>query len=357
MARDRVMYILAAAVLAIGPGSAGASANPSPNFVPSMELSYLDPSTGERLSCGEGCRRLEVPAGVVLDVRIRIRQTGGDPGEDGVSWDLWFDQRKHPFPGLDMAPCVNAEDDQIDLECWSALVERVDWEFWNELSADRVCVPSGLNGCSDVTLRVPMDQDFEGVRGRGVYSFAVWLDRFRVMTEADEFDNFAGPVRVKVVPPVAIEKTTAPEAQVPAGSLENIGTPSNSEAVVAGASPRPYTVLIIPSRAETGFSLSSQKSRSVLDFAPRYAGEVVVEVMQSSAFENMIVELRKPSTGEIIAETRGKGRIQLAGELGAAHLKHDRLFQVVVRPDQGSRGARGTIAVSYPARALYRRTE
>jgi hypothetical protein len=144
---------------------------------------------------------------------------------------------------------------------------------------------------------------------------------------------------------------------VPAGSLENIGTPSNSEAVVAGTSPRPYTVLIIPTRAETGFSLSSQKSRSVLEFTPQYAGEVVVEVTQAGAFENMNVELRKSSTGEIVAETRGKGRIQLAGELGAAHLKDDRLFQVVVRPDQGSRGARGTITVSYPARALYRHTE
>ena len=343
MARFAVVFIVVAVVSVVSPGTAEATAFSSPNFVPQMELSYLDPSTGVRVSCGDGCRRFEVPAGVVLDIRVRVQNSGGDPGTDGVSWDLWFDQRKHPFPGLDIGPCLDSDEDRIDLECWSALVDRVDWDYWDALSADRVCVPSDPDECADVTLRVPMDEAFDGARGRGVYSFAVWVDRFRVATEVDEFDNFSGPVRVKVLPPVELEKTVAPTPQVPA--------------VVAGTSPRPYTLLILPTRAETGFALSSQKSRGSLDFAPRYAGEVVVEVVQVGAFESMIVELRKVSTGEILAEARGKGRIQLAGELGAAHLKDDRLFQVVVRSDQGTRGARGTITVSYPSLAMYRRTE
>lgn len=343
MARLAVAFIVVAVVSAIGPGTAEAGGSSSPNFVPQMELSYLDPSTGEPVSCDEGCRRFEVPAGVDLEVRIRILNTGGDPGSDGVTWDLWFDQRKHPFPGLDLAPCVDAEEDRIDLDCWSALVERVDWGYWDTLSADRVCVPSGPDECADVTLRVPMDEAFDGARGRGVYSFAVWVDRFRVTTEADEFDNFTGPVRVKVLPTAAVESAVEPAPQEPA--------------VVAGTSPQPYSVVVLPAQAETGFSLSSQKSRGTLEFAPPYAGEVIIEVVQAGVYEIMIVELRKLSTGEVLAETRGKGRIQIAGEIGAAHLKDDRRFEVVVRSDQGSRGTRGLITVSYPARAIYRRTE
>ncbi len=357
VARLTLAFIVASAFSAVGPGTTEATAFPAPNFVPQMELSYLDPSTGERRSCAEGCRRFEVPAGVELDVRIRVQNTGGDPGGDGVSWDLWFDQRKHPFPGLDISPCVNAEEDRIDFECWSALVERVDWDDWVALSADRVCVPSGPDDCDDVTLRVPMDEAFDGVRGRGIYSFAVWVDRFRVTTEADEFDNFAGPVRVKVLPPVAVDNTSAPDALVAAGSRQSMGTQSNSEAVIIGTAPQPYSVVILPASAETGFALSSQKSRGSLDFAPRYAGKVIVEVVQVGVYETMIVELRKLSTGEILAEARSKGRIEIAGEIGAAHLKDDRRFEVVVRSDQGARGTRGTIAVSYPSQALYRRSE
>ena len=127
--------------------------------------------------------------------------------------------------------------------------------------------------------------------------------------------------------------------------------------MVAGTSPQPYSVVVLPAQAETGFSLSSQKSRGTLEFAPPYAGEVIIEVVQAGVYEIMIVELRKLSTGEVLAETRGKGRIQIAGEIGAAHLKDDRRFEVVVRSDQGSRGTRGLITVSYPARAIYRRTE
>jgi hypothetical protein len=352
-----VASIVLTVFAAIGPWPTVADGSSSPNFVPQLELSYPDPLTGERVSCGEGCRRFEVPAGVELELRISVQNTGGSLDREGVSWDLWFDQRKHPFPGLDITPCLYAEGDRVDLECWSALVERVDWGYWEELSADRVCVPSELGDCTDVTIRVPMDAAFEGTRGKGVYSIALWVDRFRVNTEIDEFDNFVGPVRVKVVPPIAAGEAVTADPEVPGGAQRTIESLPDSKAVVSGTSPRPYTVIILPERVESGFALSSQRSRGTLDFTPRYAGEIVVEVVQSGAYENIIVQVLKLSTGEILAETRGKGRIHLVGALGAAHLKDDRRFEVVVRADQGTRGARGTIAVSYPARAIYRQTD
>ncbi len=352
-----VVFVLASVVSVIGPHPAEETAFSPPNFVPFMELSYLDPSSGERISCGEDCRRLEVPAGIELELRIRVQNHGGSLDGEGVSWDLWFDQRKHPFPGLDIAPCLDTEEDRLDLECWSALLERVDWDHWQGLSADRVCVPSGPNDCSDVIIRVPMDAGFDGARGRGVYSFAVWVDRFRATTETDEFDNFVGPVRVKVVPPAAAREVAAPAPQAQGLSQHTVESPSGSEVLVSATSPRPYTVVVLPERTESGFSLSSQRSRGTVEFVPQYAGEVIVEVAQADAFESVIVELRKLSTGEVLAHARARGRIQLSGKLGVAHLKDDRGFAVVVRLDQGARGTRGTITVSYPARAIYRRTE
>ena len=361
MALLRAACLVVAAVSAIGLGAVEASDSSSPNLVPRMELSYVDPSTGERVSCGEGCRRFEVPAGVDLDIRVSIQNTGGNPGSDGVSWDLWFDQRSHPFPGIDIAPCLDAEEGRVDIDCWQALFERVDWDSWDALNADRVCVPSEPGECGDVTLRVPMDAAFDGSRGRGVYSFAVWVDRYRVTTEVNEFDNYVGPIRVKVLPAVTTEVTgqsseASPESQQTAG-VSPVSAAVGSPPVVADPSSRPYTVLILPGRAEAGFALSSQRSRGTLEFVPVYAGAVTIEVVQAGAFENILVELRKLSTGEVLAEARGKGRIEITGELGPAHLKDDRLFEVVVRSDQGPRGARGTIAVKYPARAVYRRTE
>jgi hypothetical protein len=43
--------------------------------------------------------------------------------------------------------------------------------------------------------------------------------------------------------------------------------------------------------------------------------------------------------------------------VGKAQLKDDRRFEVVVQAEHGTRGLRGTISVSYPDRAVYRRTE
>jgi len=349
-------FVLMTMIFATDSSLADATSASPPDYVPTMELSYIDPSTGERLSCGTGCRRFDVPAGVALEVRVAIRNTGGNPGDEAVSWDLWFDQRRHPFPGIDIGPCLDAEEKRIDIDCWQAVSERVDWDSWDALSADRVCVPSGPGECSDLTMVVPVDASFDGSRGRGVYSFAVWVDRFRVTTEFNEFDNFAGPVRVKVMPAVADDPNDHPPREL-AASRPLVEGLAGSEVVVAGATPRPYTVLTLPGRAETGFALSSRRSRGTLECVPVYAGSLTVEVVQTGAFETIIVEVRKLSTGEVLAEARGKGRIQITGELSAPHLKDDRRFEVVVRGDQGTRGARGTIAVSYPARAVYRRAK
>jgi hypothetical protein len=69
------------------------------------------------------------------------------------------------------------------------------------------------------------------------------------------------------------------------------------------------------------------------------------------------LKVRKVSTGEILAEISGKGRLLLEGMIEKAHLKDDRQFEVVVQAEHGTRGLRGTISVSYPSRAVYRRTQ
>jgi hypothetical protein len=335
-----------ALVLATSVAAVAADGTP-PSFVPHLDLSYVDPLSDEVVTCGQGCRRLEVPHGVELELRIRVDNEGGELGKEGVAWDLWLDQRRHPFPGLDISVCHDASLDRLDAECWQALDDRVDWGEWNELVADVVCVPETVGECEDVTLRVPMDSGFEGSRGRGVYSFALWVDRFKHIAEDDEFDNFAGPVRVKVVPSAA--KDPQPD------SIGSADIPSN---LVSGHStPQPYTVLTFAARSNLGFTLSSQRSRGLLEFAPLYPGRVEVEVQQEGAYESMVVEIRKSSTGEVLASVTDKGRLRFTGRVGLLDLKDDRRLEVVVRPAHGARGARGTITVSFPARASYRRTE
>ena len=331
----------------MAPTAAPAAEGEPPSFIPQLVLSYVDPASGETLFCAEGCRRFEVPDGVELEVQVGVRNNGGDVGDEGVAWDLWFDQRRHPFPGLDLAACHDVSEDRLDFDCWRAMNDRVDWEAWADLVADVVCVPEKPGWCKDLTLRVPMDADFDGSRGRGVYSFAVWVDRFRVIGEDNEFDNFRGPVRVKVVP----SASTVPAV----GS--NAAESAAEGLVFAASSPQPYTALTFPAHAETGFTLSSQKSRGVLGFAAVYPGTVIVEVEQNGMYENMVVQIRTVLTKEVLAETTGKGRLKFTGKIGLFDLKDDRLVEVVVTPAHGTRGVRGTINVSYPARASYRRTE
>lgn len=325
---------------------ASADAGGAPSFVPEMTLGYVDPTTGDRVECADGCRRLEIPAGVELEVHIQIHDVGG-PFPDGVAWDLWLDESRHPFPGLDDADCRDPGDGRIETACWQALVDRVDWQEWQALGSDLVCIPDDDGGCADVSVRVPLDPDYPGSRGRGVYSVALWVDRYRVVAEAAIFDNFAGPIRVRVVPGA----DEAGDGEDGATAPDTGGTP-----LLDGSAGRPYTVLIRPQVAETTFALGSTRSRRDLEFSPAYPGRVTVDIQQAGTWDTMNVEIRKVSTGEVLAETRSKGQFQIEGEITHAQLMDDRRFQVVVSSAQGSRGARGTLTISYPGGAIYRST-
>jgi len=345
--RPNVPAVLTLLLLLTTPAPVLAEDGLPPSFVPQLDLSFIDPQSGALMSCGEGCRRFEVPDGVELEIRIRVQNNSRDDWGEGVAWDLWIDQRRHPFPGIDLSDCHDASEDRLDIDCWLALKDRVDWDAWTSLVPDLVCVPEKPGECVDVTLWVPMDLEHEGSRGRGVYSFALWVDRFGVVSEDDEFDNFRGPVRVKVVPrqPGELELTTEGSRPTPA---ELVTTPS---------SPMPYSVRIVEAEVDKGFTLSSRVGRANLEFLPAYPGVVKVEVAQVGAWEKMTLEIRKVSTGEVLAEVSGRGRLLIEGMVGKAQLKDDRRFEVVVQAEHGTRGLRGTISVSYPDRAVYRRTE
>ncbi len=326
-----------------GPETSGAA----PDFLPELILSYEDPGTGRKVSCSGGCRRFEVPAGIELQVRVNVLNVGGDVGSEGVAWDLWFDQRHHPFPGIDLEVCRDEPARNPDPDCWQSLRDRVNWEEWSSAAADVVCVPVPGSDCSDVALRVPMDPEFHGSRGRGIYSFAAWVDRFQTFSDANEFDNFAGPIRVKVVP----------SAQERPSDETGAADPLPKGLVEGNTSPRPFTVVIYPKHVDAGFTLTTYATRGVLDFAPLYPGTVGVEIQQDGVYENMVVAVRKVTSGDVLFEAEGKGRLRFRGDIGPLDLKNDRRLEVVVSPAHGTRGVRGTVTVSYPARASYRRTE
>ena len=345
--RPTASGVLTMLLLLMTPVSALAAGELPPSFVPQMDLSYIDPQSGELVSCGEGCRRFEVPDGVELEIRVKVQNKSAVEWKEGVPWDLWFDQRRFPFPGIDLSDCHDASEDRLDIECWLALNDRVEWDASFRLIPDVVCVPEKPDECADVTVWVPMDLEYDGSRGQGVYSFAAWVDRFGVMSEDDEFDNFRGPVRVKVIP------RQPGELEVPA----NGPRPTPVGLITAPSSAMPYSVRIVAAEADKAFTLSSRVGRANLEFSPSYPGTVTVEVDQAGAWEKMTVEVRKVSTGEVLAEVSGKGRLLLEGAVGKAHLKDDRQFAVVVQAEHGTRGLRGTIVVSFPDRAVYRRTE
>ncbi len=134
----RFIGVLAFASLCmVVPLEADEDAAPPPNYVPELHLSYIDPVGGERVSCEERCRRFEVPAGVDLEVTVTTKNLGGDVDGHGVPWDIFFDQRHYPFPGLKVSDCQDA-DGVVDVECWLDLARRVDWDKWHALVADRV---------------------------------------------------------------------------------------------------------------------------------------------------------------------------------------------------------------------------
>ena len=127
--------------------------------------------------------------------------------------------------------------------------------------------------------------------------------------------------------------------------------------VYSPKSARSYAARILQDHEEKGFNLTSRVGRASLEFSPSYAGGVIGEVHPAGAWEKMNVSVRKVSTGEVLAEVSGKGRIRLEGTIEKVQLVDDRAFEVVVQPEQGARGIRGTIHVSYPNRAVYIRSE
>jgi hypothetical protein len=348
---------LALAVLLAIPSTAAAGASGPPNLVAEMALSYVDPLGGERRECGEGCRRFEVPAGVELEIRVRVFNQGDNPASDGVDWDLWFDQVRSPFPPEDLEACFDSEQ-RLDTDCYYGMMDRVDWDWWDIQDADRVCVPDDPDDCFDETISITMDADFKGSRGTGAYSFVLWVDRFDTHVESDDFDNVAGPVRVKVLPAAEVEAVKPFDSTVSIDAGETMAAPatvstSHRSPVFSPTSSRPYAVEIIPTSTERAFTVSSGVARPSLEFIPSYPGSVTVDVEQVGAWEKMKVQLRKVSTGEILTEGSGKGRIRLAGQVQKVQLVDDRLFEVQVLPEPGTRGLRGTISVSYPDRAVY----
>jgi hypothetical protein len=347
---------------------AGAAAAPAPafsqgvdpsNFVPELSFSYTDPDTGERVECGKDCRRFDVPAGVELEIRVQVHDQGGGADGGEVAWDLWVNQPNHPFPGYDIAPCRNGTDGGYDRTCWQTLVDGVDRDAWDALQPDAVCVPGLDNGsCRDATVRVMMDPDFEGARRRGVYHVAVWINRLSAVPEEDQFDNFAGPVRVTVEPrqDVPGHEPAAPSGSVDdaSGAESGASVSTDSPAVVIPLSTtRPYAVVVVPEDLEKSFTLTSPRSRGVLEFVPGHPGRISVEVVEIGLEENMVVQVRKASTGDVVAEAQGKGRLSLDGRVDGFDLRGDRTLEVVVTPGQGSRGIRGTIHVTYPAGIRY----
>lgn len=333
------------ALLALAAGAVAAAdppPDPPPNWVPSLRLSFLDPDSRERVECASPCRRFEVPDGAELELRVTVANHGGEARVDGPPWDLWWDQRLHPYPGLELAACRD-RDGRLDTACWRDLLARVAWETWRALPADLSCVPEEPGACTDLSFRLTVSSAFPGSRGRGVYSVALWVDRFGATAEADELDNFAGPVRVSVRP-------TAEGAADGAGDGQPIAAPEHEGAgtLIAGSVGRPFDVALLTDSLEKEFSLGSQVSRSQLVFAVAHPGRVVIELSPISGSEELRVELHKVSDGTVLVQARDRGRLRIEGEVGTELLKDDRLFEVVVTPDQGARGLRGTLRVSYP---------
>ncbi len=313
------------------------------SFVPVVVLSYADPDSGEIFECGPGCRRFKVPEGINLDIQVRIENPDGSVSGEGLVWDLWFNQPLHPFPGVHLEDCQIGDGSQIDAECWRAAMLRVDWQSWTDLSADRVCVPSSTDSCREETVRLFMDADFDGARRPGTYHIALWLDRFRISADRDEFDNFIGPIRVTVVPRDGGDDSqhVAPPQEVGQGP------------VIEPSTAKPWTGVIEPGEADNGFSLGSERARGILAFEPGLPGPVEIEIEQVGDPQMVIVEVQKVSTGEVLAEARDRGRIRLNGTIRPEMLKDDRRFEVVVRSTTRPQGLRGIIRVRYPKRVRF----
>ena len=211
-------------------------------------------------------------------------------------------------------------------------------------------MPEVAGECSNVTVSLKLDENYAGSRGRGVYSFAVWIDRFQLSPESDEFDNFAGPIRVKVISgngvPAAPEDVEPEETDLQTGPL-----------VVAPSVPMPYHFRTVPRTVEKAFNLTSPKSREEIVFQPPFVGRVDVEVESGTSRDKVLVQIRKISTGEVLAEASQKGRVEMKGELKQGDLKNDGRLEAVVSLPEGARGSRGTLNVTYPSQPMYRRMD
>ncbi len=334
------------AVLVIGAVSATAAADsPPPNWVPKLDLGYVAPGSSRELRCESPCRRFEVPAGATLIVRVSIDNTGGEPRVGGPPWDLWWDQRLHPFPGFDTAACFSGDPPRIDASCWSDLLQRVEWLRWRDEVPDLTCVPEVEGACREVVLRVPVGNGADAELQEGVHSLAVWVDRFGGTAEGNELDNFAGPIRLVVTAEtngspehhaVSDEAPSVVERQAEAGTVRP-GTPG-----------QPFAIAVVPATDETGFALTSDRAHASLPFVIGQPGDVSVEVSQIGGWDEISIEIRKVSNGAVLQRARGRGRVQLEGFVGKDLLRDDRGFEVLVSPDRGSRGARGTIRVQFP---------
>ena len=343
-----VCFTFTVAVVCLFPQSVHAGPETPPNWVPEMGFSYVDPVSGERIRCQGDCRRFDVPAGIDLEVRVRARDLSDDPSDEPVSWELWFDEPRRPFAGLDLSVCRSDDDGVVDEGCWLAMVDRIDWDRWREKTAERTCVPVEPGDCFDETVVVPLRSDFKGSRGRGVYAFMVWIDRFGVHAESDEFDNVAGPVRIRVAQTTSVDGARAGKKG---------GGDDWTAAIFAPRTPKPFGFRVRKAEIEEPFAFGSRVARADLDFVVRFPGPIEIEVEQLGAWEAMTVSLRKVSTGETLFETSGKGPQRIVGDVGKIHLKDDRRLVVEVRPGHGTRGLRGTIRVSYPDRGVYIRGE
>jgi len=165
-----------------------------------VTLRYTHPRTGKvhtlttdsqqtnSVEAPHTAREWSVPAGVEL--RIEMSYTAGDhPASDGFSVDIWYDWNRFEYP-----------EDTVD--------------------PDDVCLEENPRDCARFTRTLPMDSDFPGKDGRGVYNLAAWIDRFDTQSEAYEDNNFLGPIKIRAVRqavarPVTIQRKKLRVAALP----------------------------------------------------------------------------------------------------------------------------------------------
>jgi hypothetical protein len=197
-----------------------------------------------------------------------------------------------------------------------------------------------------VTVKIPVSAGFEGARKTGTYHVSAWVDRFGVTAERNEFNNFAGPIRVTVEPHAGTDHPATPPETVEA-----------HPGLIEPTEPQPYSIVLAPGEVEEAFFIASDRSVAGVGFAPRFPGPVSVEVDQGGVNEIMIVTVARALTGEVLIEERARNAVRFDGRIDSESLKDDRRLLVEVRGGPSTRGLRGTIQVSYPERALYRVTQ